>query len=294
MVLRVTGLLAAMVCSLVVWAPAALGAKSVGAVLPTNGPAGAVGVSALTGDLYLQIRGEDRIERLAADGSSFGSFGVSGAGDGQFAFGSSTPQIAIDGSDGSVWVADPGNNRVQKLSAAGVFELKVGRPDGAAGSGDGELSGPTGVAIDPVSGDVYVADTGNNRVQRFSSAGAFEAVIGAGELTGPSHVAVDPTGRVYVLDAGAARVVRYTDTGIFDVVIGEGQIQLPFSLAVSPVDGHLFVTAFDAAFTLAIYEFDETDAIVDAHGQPPVQEIAGLAFGAETTPCTPRMDSSRG
>ncbi|MDQ6670308.1 MAG: hypothetical protein M3069_06085 [Chloroflexota bacterium] len=75
--------------------------------------------------------------------------------------------------DGNLWVADYGRDRVVKLAAAdGRLLLSWG----SHGSGAGEFLGPKGVAIDPTSGRLYVADTGNARVQRMSPDGTAEAI----------------------------------------------------------------------------------------------------------------------
>jgi DNA-binding beta-propeller fold protein YncE len=62
-----------------------------------------------------------------------------------------------------VYVADSGNNRIQKFDSDGNFMTKWG----SSGSGDGEFSGPDGIAVD-TSGNVYVSDFRNDRVQVFS------------------------------------------------------------------------------------------------------------------------------
>jgi tripartite motif-containing protein 71 len=64
---------------------------------------------------------------------------------------------------GSVYVADAGNNRIQKFDPSGSFITKWG----SLGSGDGQLNQPAGVAVDRL-GNVYVADAGNNRIQKFT------------------------------------------------------------------------------------------------------------------------------
>ena len=73
--------------------------------------------------------------------------------------------------DGSVYVADTRNDRIQRFDASGRF---VGTW-GTNGTGEGQFNGPWGVAVAP-DGDVYVADTGNDRVQGFTATGRFVAV----------------------------------------------------------------------------------------------------------------------
>jgi DNA-binding beta-propeller fold protein YncE len=70
--------------------------------------------------------------------------------------------IAID-SSGNVFVAEEGNNRIQKFDGDGKFITKWG----STGSDNGQFLGPTGLIVDP-SGVVYVVDGGNNRIQVFA------------------------------------------------------------------------------------------------------------------------------
>src|SRR6478672_8246490 len=93
------------------------------------------------------------------NGTFITKWGTNGTADGQF---NDPWGVAID-SSGSVYVADYGNNRIQKFDSNGKFITKWGTP----GSDDGKFSGPAGVAVDS-SGNVYVADLANDRIQVFS------------------------------------------------------------------------------------------------------------------------------
>jgi hypothetical protein len=90
---------------------------------------------------------------------------------------------------------------------------------GPGGLGNGEFSNPSGVAIEQASGDVYVIDTGNNRVEKFEASGAYlsqfnGAATPAGSFAGPTAVAVDQsTGDIYVADTGHNVVDKFTATG---------------------------------------------------------------------------------
>jgi DNA-binding beta-propeller fold protein YncE len=88
--------------------------------------------------------------------------------------------VAVDGL-GNVYVVECGvgfgNARVQKFSSEGVLIAKWGRE----GRGDGEFSGPGGVAVDG-SGNVYVADSQNNRIQKFRRCFGTKAVRSVGTL----------------------------------------------------------------------------------------------------------------
>ena len=93
--------------------------------------------------------------------------------------------------DGTVYVADRTNHRIQRFSATGTFLGKWG----SQGDGDGQFKSPSGVAVGP-DGTVYVADTGNHRIQRFTSTtapswarGAIQAAA-TGSSVNPHGVAV--------------------------------------------------------------------------------------------------------
>lgn len=96
------------------------------------------------------------------------------------------------------------------------------------GSGAGQCTQPTGIAVDAETGRIYVADTGNDRIQVFDEDGNPEGAIGAGLLSSPSEVAVDndPASPVrhdiFVLDRDHARVLRFGPAGALQLGIGWG------------------------------------------------------------------------
>src|SRR5215831_1840725 len=90
---------------------------------------------------------------------------------------------------------------------------------GTAGSGDGQFAGPLGVAIDLV-GNVYVVDSGNNRIQKFTSAGVFvskfgQSGAGEGQFQHPYAVAADRVGNLYVADSDNHRIEKFDTSGNF-------------------------------------------------------------------------------
>ena len=100
-----------------------------------------------------------------------------------------------------------------KVSAAVNFLTKWGTD----GVGFGQFNIPFGVAVDS-SGNVYVADTFNNRIQKFTSTGTFitkwgSSGSGDGQFSFPTGIAVDSSGNVYVVDRSHNRIQKFTSTG---------------------------------------------------------------------------------
>ena len=170
----------------------------------------------------------------------------------------------MDGS-GNVFVADTGNNRIDKFDSTGTFLLTFGWgvKDGATafeictsgcqignyGFGDGRFYFPLGVAVDG-SGNVFVADTSNSRVQEFDNTGTFLTAwggygTGAGEFEAPTGIAVDASGSVFVTDTGYNRIQKFTNTGTFLTMwgsfgSGNGQFDSPYGVALDG-SGNVFV-----------------------------------------------------
>lgn len=144
--------------------------------------------------------------------TQFGSFG---SGNGQF---SSPVGDTID-SAGNIYVADMNNNRVEKLTNAGVFISQIGCPSGACPSGtlNGQLNFPRGVAIDS-SGNVWITDTGNQRVEKFDFSGNWLATYTTANGVGfgnPNGIWIDVHNNVWIADAGNNRIVELDSLGTF-------------------------------------------------------------------------------
>ena len=154
--------------------------------------------------------------------------------------------------DGSRILADGGNHRIVVLERDGTLRLAFGSrcdlgqkegcvdPDGAGPLelGDGQLNEPWGVAAGP-SGEIYVSDTWNHRVQRFDRGGRFAGKWGrfgnapVGEIAepgkdllfyGPRGVAAGFDGEVVVADTGNKRLVVLSPAGDLRHTLGSGGV----------------------------------------------------------------------
>lgn len=160
-------------------------------------------------------------------------FGSQGQGDGQF----DGPRGVAVAQNGDIYVADSRNHRIQVFDANGQFKLAfgvLGKIDDGTGLNGGTFNEPWGVAVGP-DGSVYVADTWNHRIQKFTANGEFITMWGRfgqdGGLDafyGPRAVAVGPDGRVFVADTGNKRVVVFDGEGNGISSIGQGGFEPGF------------------------------------------------------------------
>lgn len=184
---------------------------------------------AATGTQYVADTGNHRllsISKTAVITIAAGTGAAGYGGDGQVAWLAQLNQpsaCAVD-SAGDVFLADTGNNRIRKVSPTGVITTVAGT--GAAGSAGDEgpanaalLNGPRGIAVDG-SGQLFIGDTGNNRVREVTADGVIHTIAGqsaagftgdggpgtSAQLNGPAGVLVDGSGNVYVADTGNNRV----------------------------------------------------------------------------------------
>jgi DNA-binding beta-propeller fold protein YncE len=163
------------------------------------------------GNVYVTDSINDKVFVFDSDGDLDGDpFGGEGTDEGEL----NSPHGIAVGPGNVIWVADMFNHRIQKFDSQREFVLAVGKQGGGAGNGPGEFNSPTGVAVDE-SGNVYVADFGNDRIQIFDGDGEFSAafdadVAGDGQLDGPVDVAVDELGNIFVADFINDRVLKFS------------------------------------------------------------------------------------
>ncbi|WP_221765825.1 NHL repeat-containing protein [Streptomyces sp. WAC 06783] len=181
------------------------------------------------GNLFISEYDGHRVRKVDTDGliTTLAGTGAPGVGsDGGLA--TATPLrnpigLAM-GPDGSVYIADSGNNRVRRVDPQGIVTTVAGNGfpgytgDDAPATATG-LNAPWGVALDP-GGNLYIADRNNHRVRMVGTDGNITTVAGDGtaeflgeyvravlaRLSGPSGLAIDGAGNLYIGDSGNRRV----------------------------------------------------------------------------------------
>ena len=183
------------------------------------------------GNLYIADTKNHRIRKVDSDGiitTVAGNGVVDEAGNGMFSGegGAATEasldlptDVLVDG-DGNLYIADTGNNRIRKVDSEGVITTVAGTGNRGHGFDGGpatqtRLNAPTGIALDG-DGNLYIADTGNNRIRRVESQGVITAVAGLDTLgrtalsilKTPRGIAITDAGDLLISDSGNNRILR--------------------------------------------------------------------------------------
>jgi sugar lactone lactonase YvrE len=180
--------------------------------------------------LYITDLNNERVRKLTPDGvlntiTGNGTPGLTGDGGPAISAELNTPYgIAIDGA-GNVFIADTNNHCIRKVAPDGTISTVVGQGGIAGFSGDGgqalyaQLNFPAGVAVDGA-GDLFIADTNNNRIRMVNVAGIITTVAGTGTggfrgdggpatsawFSQPRRLTVDAAGNIFVVDTGNHRI----------------------------------------------------------------------------------------
>ncbi|MGN4155834.1 NHL repeat-containing protein, partial [Burkholderia gladioli] len=209
-----------------------------GANAEFNNPTGIAADS--SGNLYVADTGNNVIRKISPAGVvstlAGSSTGASGSADGtgSAARFNSPRGVTVDGS-GNVYVADTLNSTIRKISSTGSVSTVAGTA-GSTGSTDSSgasarFNTPQGIAVDS-SGNLYVADTGNNTLREVSSTGVVSTLAGNGiagsadgsgsaaRFNGPTGVAVDSGGYLYVADTYNSAIRKISPAGAVTTLAG--------------------------------------------------------------------------
>ncbi|WP_458762497.1 NHL repeat-containing protein [Cupriavidus basilensis] len=214
-----------------------------------------------SGNLYVADTGNSEIRMITRAGvvTTLAGSTTAGSADGTGAAASfwGPTGIAVDAS-GNVYVGDSTNNRIRKITPAGVVATLAGTNTRGSTNGSGafaSFSNPHGVAVD-ASGNVYVADSGNNQIRKITPAGNVTTLAGSStagfangtgvsaSFSNPIGVAVDASGNVYVADTGNNAIRMITPAGVVTTLAGSG--------ATGFVDATGTAAAFNSPYAVAV------------------------------------------
>ena len=253
---------------------------------------------AADGTLYAADAGDNnRIRRIDRDGAvtTLAGFAEGFAdGDGTAARFDTPSGLAVDRA-GNVYVADTGNHAIRKVTPLGVVSTVAGT--GVAGFHDGaaaqaQFNGPISVAVD-AHGNVYVADTYNDRIRRIDTQGQVSTLAG-GELPGnidglgaqarfdtPTALAVDAQGIVWVADSRNNTIRRIAPDGTVTTpwhALREA-LHRPMSLALAH-DGVLYVGEMSSGRVIQVSRDGQPLVLTGATQAQRLSRPAGLALDA--------------
>ncbi len=229
----------------------------IGTTAKFNGPNGLC--ADITGNIYVVEAYNHKIRKITPTGevTTFAGSGIGGYVDGlgtaskfYFPFG-----ICSD-SSGNIYVADSGNNRIRKITPSGVVSTLAGSgPSGPGGYADGigssaRFNNPCGVCSDS-SGNIYVADTQNNRIRKITPSGVVTTFAGSGggyldgtgnaaQFGNPRGLCSDSSGNIYVADIQNYRIRKITPSGVVSTIAGS----TPNSSFEGYIDGTGIVSQF--------------------------------------------------
>ena len=198
------------------------------------GIGGPCGVAVNKEQLIVAENGSQCISVYDKEGKKVRSFGSEGREKGQFTY----PRGVAVTNDGHILVTD--DNRLQKLTPEGCCIMSVGSSE--KGSGPLQFSYPTGISVHPTTGQIFVADEQNHRIQVINGDFTYSHSIGSygtapGQLYYPQDVALDGVGNVYVANFFNNRIDVFTSDGNYlrqfgSKGSGDGQLNRPSSITI--------------------------------------------------------------
>lgn len=230
-------------------------------------------------NIFVVDQGNNRIQVLDRRGRFLREWGGRGFAPRSF---DSPSAITIEPTSGKLYVVDTLNNRLQifdpdgSLAKTGPNGRPIANPFGRLGSADGDFNRPRDVALDK-KGNIYVADTGNNRIQKFDPSGNFLSEWGkfakrrGVQLNNPVSLAYSDEGfgHIYVLNSPECRVQKFDTDGNFVKEWpmhqkGEGALCGPSRIRVDP-----------RLYTVYIADTENNRVIVFDRDGEPLGELKG-------------------
>jgi sugar lactone lactonase YvrE len=212
-----------------------------------------------TGNVFVCDYNNEDIRKITPAGvvTTVAGQGYAGYQDGQgtsAAFDAPTG-IVVDPS-GNLFITDLSNGRIRKITSSGLVSTFAGS------GGDGYLDGtgtaaefnlPKGIAID-ASGNLYITDSGSNRVRKITPAGVVTTVAGDGndgetdgpaakaEFYDPGDIVVDNSGNLYIADVANNSIRKITSAGIVSTIVSDSDGISPVGLAIDPSGSTLYIS----------------------------------------------------
>jgi len=259
-----------------------------------------------SGNMYIADTANNTIRKITPTGvvtTLAGTAGGTGSNDGtggaaQF----NSPQGLIADASANIYVADTGNNTIRKITPAGAVTTIAGTA-GVTGSANGtgsaaQFNKPEGIVID-TSGNLYVADTGNDIIRMITPGGVVTTlagsagVVGAVDATGaaaefdaPQGLAMSSAGNIYVADTGNYTIRMLTTAGVVTTIAGgaglaghadgtgtDARFNVPTGIAVD-INDNLYVID---SFYRTLREITPAAVVTTVAGYP---NSRGISLGA--------------
>jgi hypothetical protein len=188
--------------------------------------------------LFIGDTFNNRVREISTIVTSLAGSGSANSNDGIGTGASFNHPVGIAVTSAYVFVADQNNNKIRMINISSS-NTSTYAGTGTAGSDNGAtnaatFSGPTGLAVNLATGDLYIADTGNNMIRKITSAGVVSTLAGStsgGRLDGrgtsarfnaPQGIAIDTNGNIYVADTGNHSIRKITPSGYVTTIAGDG------------------------------------------------------------------------
>lgn len=256
------------------------------------------------GNLYIADSGNHRIRKVSPDGiittiAGNGTAGFGGDNGSAIQAQLNTPQDVVIDNFGNIYIADTNSNRIRKIAPNGIITTIAGTGDYGYSGDDGPaqealLAYPRGIGVGNT-GNLFIADTYNNRIRRIDIGGTITSVAGNGtagfdgegiaateaSLSLPGDVAVDKEGNLYIADTQNNRIRRVNVKGIIVTLAGDGTIGVktgvppkegytarPQSIAIDP-DNHVYFSIMYPGYYAAVLETGSSGigSLVSGDGQ---------------------------